>query len=798
MEILRQRMKSEFEAFAHRGSGVVIGLPGAGKTYLLKDFSQKMLMEQRDCLYIPIDKLGVERIADLGNFFGYSGTFSDYLKRQRASSAERLGFVIVDAFDAARSETAQTQFLFLIQNVLRELNSTWHVIVSVRTYDGRKSTDLLNLFPPLNGNDIPDEFQLPDVKCRHFCVHLLNNDELHEVSQSIPHLEELILVGSDNFRELLRTPFNIWLIERLLDDASNIHKLTRVNTEIELLDLFWNERVAKGFRSEAREAVANRVAQGMVNDHTLSVRKDRVYRIEEDSAWHGLLSSNILEEAGRHNQTVAFSHNIIFDFAVSALLIEDSPEDLERFINADPSRPLFLRPSLNYYFTRLWHSDPEAFWKLFWHILPSQNIHFRLFARLLPTTVIARELSAPLEITPLIEQRKKDRALGDKAIVRLIQALRAMEIDRDSVWLPILDSFSKDCSRAIVGELTTYLSEVLARSQKELNDNAHTACGAIARNIMSWIWLQRENSEGFMYDRLGGSVLVPIIAKTFFSNPIESSRVLEPVFAIVKKSGFPISYLYHLTHELDSIWPAAPNLVAPIFRTVFDNSETSEEKTDMGTPILPLTSTRRQDYEMCYYFLQGHFPKFLKASPKIAAETIISCLNNYIIEQHVLPYLKPGVSVAESTEHFLFRGRTSVYLPDFSHIWTQGRHPQEPTEMISHLLSYVQKIANDGSNAQLLEDLLDVFRDNAKAAFFWSSLLKVAKTNPAVFIDKIFDLCCARAIQLGYDTIYELSCFIENAAKHFSHKQLEILERTIVSLVEAERVNDNETPLIRI
>ena len=73
------------------------------------------------------------------------------------------------------------------------------------------------------------------------------------------------------------------------------------------------------------------------------------------TAWDKLQSDEILSKVSSTGQRIAFSHNILFDYAISVLHIDDDPQRLESFITEDPSRPLFLRPSLTYFFTRLWY-----------------------------------------------------------------------------------------------------------------------------------------------------------------------------------------------------------------------------------------------------------------------------------------------------------------------------------------------------------------------------------------------------------------------------------------------------------
>ena len=92
-----------------------------------------------------------------------------------------------------------------------------------------------------------------------------------------------------------------------------------------MLSLFWHQRVEAGLMSLRRRSVLTDIARAMVEARQLSLRQDALYRREDDDIWQDLFSSEVLTKVGTTGQRVAFAHNILFDFAVSVLLIEDEP-----------------------------------------------------------------------------------------------------------------------------------------------------------------------------------------------------------------------------------------------------------------------------------------------------------------------------------------------------------------------------------------------------------------------------------------------------------------------------------------
>ena len=132
----------------------------------------------------------------------------------------------------------------------------------------------------------------------------------------------------------------------------------------------------------------------MVEGNTLSVGRAELFARVDRKAWDEALSANVLVVQGQGNNRIAFAHNILFDYAVSLLLLEGDSKSLERFFAHDPARPFFLRPSVVYLFTRLWYEDRAAFWKVTLESLGSASQHLKLVGRIVPSAV------AELLVTP--------------------------------------------------------------------------------------------------------------------------------------------------------------------------------------------------------------------------------------------------------------------------------------------------------------------------------------------------------------------------------------------------------------
>ncbi len=777
MQIKRDELNNTLKEFALNGNGIVIGAPGVGKTFLLKSLCSNLMNNKVKCLYLPVDKLSFERESELREELNIKTNFIEYLKKQKSDN--KRGLIIIDGFDAARSEGVRDFYLNLIRKLIKKLDDSWNILVSVRIYDAQKSGDLMDLFPK-NNFHVQHHYQMIDINCRHFFVPELKEREIEESLKDMPYILDIYKRGSSDFKKILKTPFNIWLLEKLVEYRSDLSQLSSITSEIQLLGLFWKYRVTDGNLGNTKEILLSRITRKMVETSSLSIRKDKIYYGDDEKAWNSLLSSEILINVTSTGQKVSFSHNILFDYAVSMLLIDDNYEHMIDFINTDLSRPLFLRPSLNYYFTRLWYFEPTIFWENFWNLFTSDDPNLHLFSRLLPIKTIVEETKNIEEINPLFSS-SKDLLQSNSAISRIIQALIALEIKNDDLWVKFLKKSAKRISDEFAFDLAKITEIILNRAQNINDNNIVKYCGSISRLLLEWVWNSRMNDNSGRINFIG-RLTIPLVVKTYRTDAKRSRELLRQVLEVLNEENFPINLVYILTAELNNVWPIDPEFAAEVYKSVFRYQEKSESKTPMGTPVLPMSSTRRQDYEMCHFHLINHFPNFIKDSPLIAIQAGIKSLNNYIIEREVIVYLKDKNELNEIIEKFKFRGKDVEYIPDGSYIWDDNFTRYEPLKIGNEIFKFISELEVDDP---IFSSLLDVFAENARVAFFWKRLLEIGSEKPT-FANQLYELCLAIPIQLGLETVHALTKFIESASEEFENENLFKIEESILNIPHIE------------
>ena len=794
MKIEREKLLTDLQDFTSRGDGVIIGSPGVGKTYVLKELRQRLKSSEIPHLLLRIDQLGDGTAETLQEELSYKGDLIEKLKSIRVSGKNAI--LLFDAFDAARDEQTRKRFLNLIRRAIQELVK-WNVVVTIRTYDAKKSRELLDLF----GSPDDTQHQSVDILCRHFTIPPFNTDEIPEAFDQIGCPKSIYDDGSPDFKNILANPFNLWLLEKILKSSDGIPDFSQIHSEVQLLGLFWERRI----ENENSERVLRRISHRMVKERSLTVKVDDIYddvnldNPVRKNAWDKLQSDEILAKVSSTGQRIAFSHNILFDYAISVLLIDDEPQRLENFITEDPSRPLFLRASLTYFFTRLWYyDDSTSFWKAFWHIFPSErSIHLSLVARLIPTSVIANEAHKIEQLIPLLEElgNGEKGEIANEAITRLLQALQTLQIKRDTLWINFFDQVSRHLHGDFAWDLANLTSAILERTSESENSEVMNACGQIGRRLLKWVWQKREVGKSTWYDRFGGRWAVPLVAKTYHTNPEKSRMLLEKILGLPQEDNFPITFLSWLTEHVDKIWEHDPEFVTLIYRTVFHHNESSDAKTSLSSGVLAMTSTRRQDYSMCRYRLIKHFPGFLQAVPLSAAQSVIRSLNVFIVGEHIARYPKEGVKLEDMIEIFNFHGKPAYFIEDGSYIWDARNSSDEPIEMADTLFKFISELADSEKSLPLLDSLFDVFRDEVIVAFFWKRLLGIASQSPKTFAPRLFELCIAKPILRGNDTRYELGQFLEATASEFSSDQLRRIEESILALQEEATDKDSQNAL---
>ena len=519
MNIPRPQLVADLLGSSARNNGLLVGDPGIGKSWALREV--KVLAESRGTIteLIAIDTIYAEDESELDAYVGWKHGLIDYLRRRSATSPGK-GLLLFDAFDAARSDKKRNLFLRLIRRCRTELRDNWNILVSVRTFDAEKSRELTAMF------------QLADAlsaRSRQTSIPVLSDDEINSALNADSSLATLFRKCPLELREILRIPFNLWLLEQIAKSASGV-EVSDLYTATELLNLFWECRVHREGSREQNEAILECVVRDQIRSKQLGSLRADVYVPALAKAWDRMFSANVLEEDKQTKNGVKFTHNILFDFAVARLLIPDDPIRLAEFMAADPARPLFLRPSLVYHFEDQFRRRPQRFWNTFFSACASKHPAMTPITRLILPTVLVTEGRNVEDFQPLINALTRSESYAATAVTYVLQAVRAVDFARPRC------SESTHCgrrcyatllrilTRSSLGTLDGLMNRHFAMPNLRHKDAIMNDCAWIAQALFDWAWIKEgQPFENWNYRYLS-SWAIPQICRSFSGDSRHRAR----------------------------------------------------------------------------------------------------------------------------------------------------------------------------------------------------------------------------------------------------------------------------------
>lgn len=391
----------ELRRLAEVDSLLVVGEPGGGKSGTLHDFSDALLRDGKDVIFLAVDRVAA---GSLGNLRQELGLAHDLVEVMANWPGLEPGFLVIDALDAARgSSTAQTM-LDLIR-LVRQVGGRWRVVASIRKFDLRYSDALRSFFVGEPSEAYRDaEF----VPIRHINIPVLSDAEMAQVSAQAPTLGDLIARAPDDLRQLLRVPFNLRLAADLLGAGVAANELTPIRTQIQLLDRYWRERVVRADgQGDAREAVLRMVSEEMVVTRQLRAERGKIADAANSQALNDVLSGQVIVEwqptpGGPADRTLlAYPHNVLFDYSVSRLLLPQTAAELVQRLVDDPDLVLVVRPSLTILLHRLWTEDRNRFWDVAFKIVEAPTLPE--IGKLIAPAVISGMANSEADLQPLYD-----------------------------------------------------------------------------------------------------------------------------------------------------------------------------------------------------------------------------------------------------------------------------------------------------------------------------------------------------------------------------------------------------------
>jgi hypothetical protein len=707
------------------GSLLVIGDPGAGKTGALVALAAQLVIGIAPFVFFSVERLvGLTKLSDFRQELDLKNDLLDVLA---AWPGIEPGIFIIDALDASRGGPSEAVIASLIELAVARLGERWSIVASIRTFDllnGRRFRDVMRGAPP---NPAFAEARLPQV--RHFLVPCLSDSELSDLANASPHLGELVTNAPQKFKTLLQNIFNLSLAAELIDSGVPSDSIRTLTTQSELIDRYENVRLS----TQSLKLAATATIAVMVKRRRLTVRQIDIQHDGLDE----VLQRGVLTRAG---DLVAFAHHVLFDHIAGRFYLAwDEPQLLQRQVSGDSAIGLLLGPALRFAMERIWQNDkpgrPES-WGLLNGITSATDLDPVVVSVALRTVAERVETVADIGALTTLVQNAPDVAVIGGTLSRLARFVSMSIADKGSV------STQAATAWAILAE------QAASRSERGLSDGARFLLGALhdradfsdlgfaaafgsaARALLTLAWSLDPEFPSITI------AAIRFVARSFGSDPAASRALLERILQEPRFTAHAHEEAPWLAEGIRSIIPLDPEFAAIVYATLFARAAPQEGTSWLGghrSQILPLSSTRKQDYEHARWHLGRALKAFLEADPKAGATAVIGAALGLAGPGSSRRQQEPGtlqIAIGARTLHVL---DDLLSLQDWRH---RGGRTGDPEDDILGTFVYFLRACNSAAFRAAVEAALDT----ETGAAVWARLLGVAADRIGIAEDLLWPL----------------------------------------------------------
>lgn len=322
-QVLRDQLGAQMAA--HRLT-LIKGLPGTGKTVLLRDLVQKLAADGTT-LFLTANRLSGRTWSEHTRAMGLATTSIEPLLVEVAATGHAT--MLIDGLDRIAPEQRAIVTDLLGQLLTNRALSDWRVVATARDAG---IEPLRNWVPPA---------LLASGGVGYVDVENLTDEEASSLADSLPALRPLLTGGNDRVKALARRPFFAAVLARGFSRAAYAAGFAP-QSEVDLVEAWWTRG---GYDAHAPQALARQrglieLAQRSAPDLGRNVRirdlspatRDVLPSLEEDG----------LVQQVRTGHTAQFSHDIFFEWSFLHLLL-DQGEEWIATLNAVGEPPALAR-----------------------------------------------------------------------------------------------------------------------------------------------------------------------------------------------------------------------------------------------------------------------------------------------------------------------------------------------------------------------------------------------------------------------------------------------------------------------
>lgn len=766
---------------------LLVGEPGSGKSIALCDVALNLRLQGYEAIYLDVQKIQSESLGNLKNELGLNQGIVEVLKD---CSGDEPAFFLVDALDAARSSQSAGMIRDLINGV-HQL-PRWKVVVTMRKFDLRYAADIKEIFagsPPSEPYS-DREFSM----LRHANIPIFSVKEIREIADRSLMVKKLLQFADETLSGLLRVPFNMRLATGILNTGIELGELTPISSQLELLDKYWLTRVIQAdLGGDARESVALQAAKKMVNKHSLTILRSEVGSDPSSSnALHQLLSSNVLVEwlpPGKNTvnrYTLAFSHNILFDYVVELALFRNQEDNLIALFSSNPDLVFVIRPSVVFSYQRLWSDSDnhEGFWVTVLKAIQTNKLS-KVCQLVGPASLIKFAQNID-DFALLVEALKNHdaeiRDAANKALCYIARGLLANDLILTGKfagpWIELTVKTSEALNSEIVGPISALLNRCF---ETESTREQKTLLNKCSQNLMNYILEDPSERVRNLQPAITG------LCNTAEPDNESTANLLRTAMGPNVSDVFRNESLIAIAQNIKQLYSVNPSLASEVFENAFGNPIDSNQNTTFieGT-ILSLSSNLRQDYEAMLDILGDSYKSLIELSPLYAIPILINTLNSYVRLKHL----------ATDELYFEFRNQNILFLSDGSDVWDSSDIYQydPPIKMLHCFEEYLGELRGLEDDDKQIELILDLIASNSPPAVLWKRLLNLGMLCP----NSIGELLSSSVILTANETRFAAFEFLKKVFPLLDSSLREKIEHSILSITSLKlRMSETKSYLIR-
>jgi hypothetical protein len=768
---------------AEKQSLVVIGEPGAGKSGVLHELATTLHRDKQDVVFLAADRLDDSLRAELGLNHDLAEVLENW-------SGDRPGLLLIDALDAARGSGALQELRKLISRVVTTTGSRWRVVASIRVFDLRYSQELQRLFRRGLGEPGPDQYQDNTFPVRHVRVPRFSPQELEDIRSQASELDAVFKTATPPLLELLDIPFNLRLVAEMLSESAERTDFRGIETQVGLLEKYWLNRVIRSpEEGNIREAVLTEIVNALVQERKLTIAKTHILNTTKEVQFSSLCSDNVIVEqvANLHGRNIiGFSHHLLFDYAVSRLVLRS---DFGRFLEAiatERDLSLFLRPSIDLFFKEAWLRSRDEFWSDL--TLFSSRDAVPAIAKIIGPAVIPELARKEGELAPLISALgsadPKVKRIAEQWIVHVVGAVLA------GVPTSGLELWSKFCLELTQANPSIQIAAVCQSLIDHILESAHngvpnTSAGRRSLNRAAVYLLDRfasgQRREGWIVGRCISNVM-----DLFRADPEGSAIALRTLITPEEIQQHGAQQGHWIARKIPLLFDVDPWLAADIYTAFFGYNERSEETTSMGSSrILAMTSNRRQDYHQAHWELARHFPRFVEDHFDLCKPVIIAAAENVIESEHVSQSVENVIS-------YVLDGRERTVSVDYSAIWDSSGVRGEAQNIADVYFRKLEGLTKSASTRELAQHTVEEFLRDAQFAYFLRKVLIVAKNTGPALAAVVYPLFSSATALWSFDLSSLIGDALQTNYVGLDEAARKNIELAILGLIEGEEGDRRE------